>query len=165
MLAVSSSAKRLPVTHASQQDTGAQRQHWVGDINQPEVTVLSSGSFVSVEGVTGNVTYTQIATPVFSVPNWQFHRLTEQWKRERGAESSVTKIAMCPSYQKITAMGPAVVPMILRQLEIEGDEPDHWFWALSAIHPDADPIPHEARGDMVQMAQAWLAWGRQRYAW
>lgn len=35
-------------------------------------------------------------------------------------------------------------------------DPDHWFWALEMI-TGADPVPVEAYGDTVQMAQAWTA--------
>lgn len=71
---------------------------------------------------------------------------------------------MCPSYQRIVAMGARAVPLILSEMEREGDEPDQWFWALHAI-TGADPVPFDARGDVVQMAEAWLEWGRRRYAW
>lgn len=93
-----------------------------------------------------------------------FHSLAEQWRKERGATSSITKMAMCPSYQKIIAIGPRAIPLILRQMESEGDQPDMWFWALRAL-TDADPVPEANRGDVVRMAHAWLGWGRQRYAW
>lgn len=96
--------------------------------------------------------------------DFKFKRLTQQWHEERGAASSITEIAMCPAYQKIIAMGEAVLPLILRQLESEGDEPDMWFWALRAI-TNVNPVTEDMRGDMVAMAQAWLAWGRERYAW
>src|SRR5438874_1248910 len=59
-----------------------------------------------------------------------FHRLKELWRKERGATSSITAMAVCPSYQRIVAMGKPIVPLILRELENEGDQPDMWFWAL-----------------------------------
>ena len=100
-----------------------------------------------------------------TLPDWfEFQRLVEQWHRERGATSSTTKIAMCPSYQRIVADGRKYIPLILRQLEREGDEPDHWFWALRVI-TGADPVRHADRGDVVQMARAWLDWARGQYAW
>jgi hypothetical protein len=93
-----------------------------------------------------------------------FERLRQQWHEERGATSSITEMAMCPSYQRIIAMGPAIVPTILRQMEQEGDEPDMWFWALQVL-TDADPVSDDDRGDIVKMAQAWLGWACGRYAW
>jgi hypothetical protein len=79
--------------------------------------------------------------------------------------SSITESAACPSYQAIIGMGPTVVPLILAQLEAEGDEPDQWFWALKAITGD-DPVKDQDRGDFVAMANSWLAWARaDGYAW
>jgi hypothetical protein len=102
---------------------------------------------------------------VASAEDWQrFRILTENWRRERGIASSVTKMAMCPSYQRIIGMGGAAVPFILREMENEGDDPDHWFWALEMI-TGADPVPIEAYGDTVQMAQAWRSWAEGRYVW
>jgi hypothetical protein len=100
------------------------------------------------------------------IPDWAvFQDLRAKWYQERGLASSITKIALCPSYQQIIGMGQdRAVPMILRQLQEEGGEPDHWFWALRYL-TGVDPIPPEARGNMVAMAQTWLAWGAtQGYA-
>jgi hypothetical protein len=49
-------------------------------------------------------------------------------------------------------------------MEVEGDEPDMWFWALRAL-TNADPISEDDRGDIVKMAQTWLAWSQGRYVW
>jgi hypothetical protein len=86
-----------------------------------------------------------------------FQQLASQWHKERGATSSITQMAMCPSYQQIIGMGDKAIPLILRQIENEGDDPDHWFWALQAI-TRANPVPEDARGDMREMARAWLDW-------
>jgi hypothetical protein len=94
----------------------------------------------------------------------QFAQLILEWHKERGITSSITKMAMCPSYQKIIGMGERVIPLILRQMENEGDEPDMWFWALRVL-TDADPVPEDARGNIVRMSQAWLNWARGRYVW
>jgi hypothetical protein len=88
-----------------------------------------------------------------------FEQLRLKWHEERGATSSITEMAMCPSYQSIIAMGPPAIPLILRQMEVEGDEPDMWFWALRAL-TNADPISKDDRGDIVKMAQTWLAWAQ-----
>src|SRR5260370_26385465 len=88
----------------------------------------------------------------------QFQSLVRQWKEERGPSSSTTELAMCPSYQRIIGLGPAVVPLLLRSLE---RAPDHWFWALKAI-TRADPVPPPHRGQVRDRAQDWLACGRQQ---
>ena len=53
------------------------------------------------------------------------------------------------SYQKIIGMGPAVVPLILSELETE---PDHWFWALEAI-TDENPVSESDAGDVEASAR------------
>jgi hypothetical protein len=69
---------------------------------------------------------------------------------------------MHPAYQRIIGMGQPVVSLIMRELE---REPDHWFWALSAITA-ANPVKPEQRGKLKQMAQAWIEWGRVNgYRW
>jgi len=103
-------------------------------------------------------------TDTFMPDVMKFRILVSQWRKERGATSSITKVAMCPSYQQIIAMGERAIPFILRELESEGEEPDLWFWALQVL-TENDPVPDEARGNMKKMADAWLDWARSRYAW
>ena len=91
-----------------------------------------------------------------------FLELAKQWRRETGMLSVISKISMHPAYQRIIGMGQPVVPLIMRQLE---REPDHWFWALSAI-TGANPVKAEQRGRLQQMAQAWIEWGKANgYRW
>jgi hypothetical protein len=91
-----------------------------------------------------------------------FQDLVRRWKVERGPTSSTTEMAICPSYQRIIGLGPAVVPLLLRELE---RSPDHWFWALKAI-TGADPVPETSRGKVREMARLWIEWGRQQgYRW
>lgn len=91
----------------------------------------------------------------------RFHGLAAEWHAERSAALWVSDMAMCPAYQKIIGMGPVVVPLILAELESEGNEPDHWFWALRSI-TNLDPVPEESRGNIAKMAAAWLDWGRSQ---
>ena len=55
-------------------------------------------------------------------------------------------------------MGPAVVPLLLRDLETKRR---HWFAALAAI-TGADPVSAEDAGNIPRMAEAWLHWGSGR---
>ena len=92
----------------------------------------------------------------------QFLELVAIWKRERGPFSSSARLAEHPPYQQITALGSEVVPLLLRELE---REPDHWFRALHFL-TRADPVPPASRGNLREMAAAWLRWGRdQGYHW
>lgn len=90
-------------------------------------------------------------------PEQEFRHLADAWKRESAHLSSITEMAMLASYQRIIGMGPAAVPLILRELEAE---PDYWFWALQSI-TGVDPVPPASRGNLVEMTDAWLQWGRQ----
>ena len=74
------------------------------------------------------------------------------------AASAVPQMAMLTPYQQIIGLGQPAVPLILEELQ---REPDHWFWALEAITQE-NPVPQEARGKVRQMAQAWIAWGKQQ---
>jgi hypothetical protein len=87
-----------------------------------------------------------------------FEALAAQWKRETLYISSFTKIVMNASYQKIIGMGPAVVPLLLQDLE---RAPKHWFWALASITRE-NPVKDEDAGNLEKMTKAWLDWGRLR---
>lgn len=92
----------------------------------------------------------------------EFMELVEEWHRETGMMSLISKIVMHPAYQRIIGMGQPVVPLILRELE---REPDHWFWALRAI-TGANPVQPEQQGRLKQMAEAWIQWGKKHgYEW
>jgi hypothetical protein len=88
----------------------------------------------------------------------KFASLKQQWLSETAMLSSVTMIAMNQAYQHIIGMGPDVVPLILRDLS---REPNHWFWALSAITGE-NPIAPEDEGDLDKMTAAWLRLGQER---
>ena len=88
----------------------------------------------------------------------QFYELAETWRQERGATSSLTKLILHPAYQRIISLGNAVVPLILKELE---RRPDYWFSALAAI-TGANPVKAEQRGNLRQMTQAWLEWGKEQ---
>src|SRR5207248_2163032 len=87
----------------------------------------------------------------------RFKKLAKNWRSETELISKVSKRAMHPAYQKIIGMGELAIPLILRDLSVNG--PDDWFWALTAI-TDENPITQEIAGDMHAMTEAWLTWGR-----
>ena len=88
----------------------------------------------------------------------RFERLRDEWKARSRYLSNTAQMAMLWPYQQIIGMGPAVVPLILAELE---RETDHWFWALEAI-TEENPVPPEAAGQVERMAEAWLGWGRNK---
>lgn len=90
----------------------------------------------------------------------RFQALVQQWREERGGRSLHSQIAILPSYQHILGMGPGAIPFILAELESEGNAPDHiWFLALAAITHD-NPVPPNSRGKLLEMAKAWIEWGK-----
>lgn len=87
-----------------------------------------------------------------------FRQLVEQWYDERNyVSSSLAETIACPSYLRIIGMGRRSVPFIIDQLKRERDEPDHWGAALEAITGE-NPVPREAYGDPVSIANAWITW-------
>jgi len=88
-----------------------------------------------------------------------FRELADKWRAETRFISSVEKLSMNYSYQRIIGMGSPAVPLLLRELK---QKPDHWFWALEAI-TGANPVPAQAQGDIQKMADAWLSWGHQHH--
>lgn len=86
-----------------------------------------------------------------------FKHLCEQWGRERMFLSSTTEMVGCPSYGRIVEMGWGVLPLIFEQLQLEGDNPGHWYLALSEI-TGADPVAEGDYGYMDRIASAWLGW-------
>jgi hypothetical protein len=94
-----------------------------------------------------------------------FDDLISQWRKERGATSSITEIVMCRSHLRIIGMGPMAIPLILREMEDEGDDPDMWFVALQML-TGADPVTDDARGNFKKMAALWFDWAhRHEYVW
>ena len=89
-----------------------------------------------------------------------FHDLVKHWHEQRiEISSSISEIIACPAYLRIIAMGRRGLPLIIEQLKSEGDDPDHWCAALEAITGE-DPVPEDAHGDTVRIAQAWIEWSK-----
>ena len=106
----------------------------------------------------------QIDEWIARVDELKFSSLRDKWYEERGVTSSLTEMVLCPSYLSIIGMGERALPLILKQIEREDDDPDHWFAALRAI-TGANPVPKNAYGDTVRMADAWLSWAKEKHVW
>jgi hypothetical protein len=87
-----------------------------------------------------------------------FANLTDEWKGATEFSSSMTDIVMHPAYQRIIGLGPKVIPLVLRDLEVNGG---HWFAALGAL-TGANPVDDEDAGRHRRMREAWLNWGREQ---
>lgn len=88
----------------------------------------------------------------------KFNKLMSEWKKESSFSSNVIEICNHPAYQQIIGIGPAAVPLILKELE---KEMDHWFWALKAI-TNQNPVKQSEMGNLKLMTAAWLKWGKSR---
>lgn len=108
--------------------------------------------------------------PLKNAPKSEVHESTEQrfrqleatWEADTLYLSDAHKIIEHPAFQEIIAMGDAVIPFMLRDLE---KEPRQWVWALPRI-TGANPLRPEDAGDSCKMAEAWLRWGRENgYRW
>jgi hypothetical protein len=125
--------------------------------------------FIPEDSIVDTIYQVDRRNPAYSFPlietsglEESFLQLAEQWRRETGMLSLVSKMAIHPAYQRIIGMGQPVVPLILRELE---REPDHWFWALQAITGE-NPVQPAQRGILDEMAAAWLEWGKNcGYRW
>jgi len=88
----------------------------------------------------------------------EFNELANQWHDETDLLSSPSRITGSDTYLKIISMGRRVIPLILEDLKERGGS---WYRALRIISDD-NPVSVEARGDVEQMKQSWLQWGRSR---
>jgi plasmid stability protein len=88
----------------------------------------------------------------------KFQRLANSWHTAVAHLSSSSKRESHPAYQEIIAMGPAVIPCLLEDLEAKRR---HWFTALTAI-TGADPVTESDTGNISKMIDAWLLWGRTK---
>jgi hypothetical protein len=93
--------------------------------------------------------------PIESIEQ-QFRRLEAEWYRDTAVLSDPGKIMGHPAMRAIIAMGEAVVPIILHDLQARTKE-SLIVWALPKI-VGANP-PFEGNND--KMIEAWLQWGRE----
>ena len=87
-----------------------------------------------------------------------FYELAETWRSDTRFLSATDDIVLHPAYQSIIGMGREVIPLLLRELQ---RKPSHWFWALRSISRE-DPVRPEDVGNIRNMTDAWLKWGKER---
>jgi hypothetical protein len=88
----------------------------------------------------------------------RFEELAARWREDTQFHSSPKILFEHPAYQEIIGFGPAVLPLLIKDLEETGS---FWFWALKAI-TNENPVPHIDRGDIPRVTEHWLNWGRER---
>ena len=82
----------------------------------------------------------------------RFDELVEQWVRVRRGAS--VRVHEHPAYGEILAMGPAVIPLILRHWRDHGW---HWQRLLRELTGE-DPVP-AGEHDRWWTRELWLKWG------
>jgi hypothetical protein len=93
----------------------------------------------------------------------RFRRLAAQWKADTLVLSDPSKIMGHPAMRAIIAMGEAVVPIILRDLQAELSL---MVWALPEI-TGQNLAPPKIEGGFVKwnvaaQVEKWLQWGRAK---
>ena len=88
----------------------------------------------------------------------EFRKHEKLWLRDTMFHSSPIDRYLHPSYARIIGLGWAAVPYVLRSLK---RKPNDWFYALRAITGE-NPVPDSMAGDIVQMAEVWINWGKAR---
>jgi len=119
-----------------------------------EPVALQPNTQVTVIAVEGSVPSGSSSRDVEA----EFGSLSQNWRKEVGAESALPRITGNLNYLRIIALGEGVVPFILRDLEREAAP---WFLALRAITGEQN-VGREYAGNFRKMADSWIAWGRQK---
>jgi len=83
----------------------------------------------------------------------EFDVLARRWRHETFAISSLTKIYMHPSYQRIIAMGKDGLPLVLNALR---ENQGNWFYALKYM---AGEDVSEGIKNFEDAKAAWIEWG------
>jgi hypothetical protein len=92
----------------------------------------------------------------------RFEQLADDWEGAVAYLSDSTRREAHPAYRAIIALGPAVIPLLLGDLERTHR---HWFAALSEL-TGANPVTAEDAGRIRRMAEAWARWGQENgYSW
>src|ERR1700730_7424506 len=85
------------------------------------------------------------ATPAMESTEEKFHRLAALWRTETAFVSSSSDLVNHPAFQEIVDMGPAIIPLVLRELEKRSG---HWHRVLRRI-AGVDPVAPTDRGNIV----------------
>jgi hypothetical protein len=79
----------------------------------------------------------------------KFRRLAAVWLAETAYVSSSSDLVAHPAFQEIVGMGPAVIPLLLRELH---NRTGHWHRGLRRI-TGAGPVPPADRGNIDKAAE------------
>jgi len=146
------------MTAVSELHLADQRPTWASERSEKTQQSIQKLALAGLRcGVSTSLTETSWRVRTGAVGR-RFQALAARWREDCGHLSSVREMIVNPAYQQIIGMGPAVLPHILAEL---ARQPDHWFWALSAITGE-DPVRQEHRGRVGPMSGDWLEWAKKR---
>src|SRR5438067_6361781 len=97
-------------------------------------------------------------TPAGETLEQRLRRLEAAWKADTEFLSDAGRIIGHPAFGEIVALGDAVVPLLLRDLEAASGL---WVWALPAITGE-NPVSASDRGNIRKMSAACVKWRRVR---
>jgi len=86
-----------------------------------------------------------------------FQGLLKHWKGGTSAMSSTETMKQHPAYTAIISWGERAIPLLLSEME---NNATRLMPALRQLTGE-NPIPPEDRGNVAQMREHWLRWGRE----
>jgi hypothetical protein len=90
-----------------------------------------------------------------------FARLASEWVAATEFQSSATAVATHPAGRQIIGLGEAAIPLILA--ELAANPAPRWFPLLAELAGELPAgLRAAAEGNVVQVAHAWIEWGRTR---
>jgi hypothetical protein len=87
-----------------------------------------------------------------------FEELATKWMQETCFLSSPSRIIAHPACIAIAALGPDILPLILRK--IEDDVSIGWLVLMTEITGE-NPVPKEDAGIVLRIRDHWLNWARK----
>lgn len=133
--------------------------HWGADFNGPSVFHIAKRMAAKHRRCHADWSDTSVNTVQAVAPQIraEFERRAREWKSETAICSQLDKIVLHPAYQRIMALGPQVISLILEDLS---KMPAHWFWALHNLVPEGKD-PADGTTSIREATDAWLQWGKE----
>jgi hypothetical protein len=91
----------------------------------------------------------------------EFYHLADRWRLGTMLDSYIGVVQGHPAYRKIIELGMSVVPLILRELQM--DPSYRWLDILGEIVGEESPVVFkEAADSLERLSDIWIQWGRAR---
>ena len=90
----------------------------------------------------------------------RFTRLCNQWERECGHLSLISRWNEHPAFTKLVKLAPYVWPLLFKRMW--ENRAHHLIGIVCTHYPDARPVPDEYRGQVPIMVAFWCQWAREK---